>query len=311
MSSIHENAERIRKALFKRADECLKLLEQEYEIDANKANEIVYTVTRRLYHDEEATVRERWRGKKSFQVSFASRFATVKSNYEKFRVLEDWRAAQSADELVKLFNEGLSHGAIRRRHHMEDRDIRGLILNDIYKRKKKGEEVFTRPEQYADLLGVPRETTSFDLEYLINKGLVKGNIVGGLGTTKKYSMVYDITSDGVDAVEGQHREQYEVNFNLVNVGGDLSGQVAMGTNISQKQESNIGSFEDLYLFAEQNLRNEELKKLKPLLEEVEEQFKSETVKPSTLKQISSLLVTYGPIGVTIIRILGKLLGLSL
>jgi hypothetical protein len=54
-----------------------------------------------------------------------------------------------------------------------------------------------------------------------------------LGTPKtSYIMVHDITARGIDVVEGRRREDLAINFNQINIAGDVTGgQVGAGGSI--------------------------------------------------------------------------------
>ena len=79
-------------------------------------------------------------------------------------------------------------------------NIRARILEDIYKREEAGQEILVRPSEYANLLGICEALAEFNIQYLIDAGLVKGQSRGSLGTTKRWSFVTGLTSFGVAAV---------------------------------------------------------------------------------------------------------------
>ncbi|GEM_PF-987743 len=312
MSLGRERYSKMKKGLIEKADSFLIAFERgEYEIDGTQAGDYVMQITESLREDIGASRWERWRSKKSYQVTFANRFAAAKTNYEKFRAADDVFVVKTATEFIDCFNIGLGNGIIRRRAVMDDPAIRGLILSDMYKRKREGREILNSPVQYAELLSVSPEVASFDLEYLLQKGLVQGEAISTLGTTKKIVMVHNITAYGMEAVEGRRREQLEINFNVVNVTAPFTGQIAAGENIVQTQSVTINSFAELHQYVERALTPDQAKTLRPLLEEVESQVGNDSVKPSTLRRIGSLLATYGPVAVPIADFIARLLGVKM
>lgn len=301
----------MKKGLTEKADSFLvELARGEYEIDGKRAGDFVMQITESLREDIGASCWERWRSKKSYQVTFANRFAAAKTNYEMFRAANDEFTEKTAREFIDCFNIGLGNGIIRRRVAMDDPAVRGLILRDMYQRKREGREILTSPSQYADLLSMSPEVVSFDLEYLLEKGLVEGNAISVLGTTKKVVMVHNITAYGIDAVEGRHREQLEINFNVVNVAAPVTGQIAAGGNIVQTQSVTINNITELHQYVERTLTPDQAKTLGSLLEEFESQVRNDSVKPSTLKRIGSLLAAYGPVAVPIVDFITRLLGVK-
>jgi hypothetical protein len=177
---------------------------------------------------------------------------------------------------------------------MSDRDIRAKILGDIYTRKRAGMEIRTTPKQYADFLGISEDVANFNIQYLIDAGLVKGESVGSLGTTKKFSFLYDLTSFGVEAVEeeGLARQGLAVNFNLVNVNAPVKeSQIAAGGNIHQTL--NINTMQDLQKYLDQNFPPEKTKDLKNQMLEVESQIKAGSVKTDTLSKVREAITSLG------------------
>lgn len=119
---------------------------------------------------------------------------------------------------------------------MEEADVRAKILQELYTRKRGGQELLTSPMQYAKLLGISEEVANFNIQYLISKGLVDGQVIPVTGTTKKFVSVNDIGSAGIEAVEGHHREDYAVNFNSITFNAPVSdSQIAGGDVGSQNQ----------------------------------------------------------------------------
>lgn len=122
---------------------------------------------------------------------------------------------------------------------MQDADIRARILEELYNRKRNGKELLISPEQYASLLGITPELASFNIQYLLDKGLVEGQAIGSIGTTKKIVMVTDISSLGVEVVEGQgsSRAGYAINFNTINIDSAKDSQIA-GGNVGVQNKLN-------------------------------------------------------------------------
>jgi hypothetical protein len=136
---------------------------------------------------------------------------------------------------------------------MDDQEIRARILESLYNLKRAGEELLTQPDQYAKLTGAPQEQVNFDMQYLIDKGLVKGQTPGSLGSTKKYVFITDITAAGVEAVEGRNRERYAVKFNVININAPVTGsQIAGGDVQSQVQTTQNASGGGVAIQGDQN-----------------------------------------------------------
>lgn len=132
---------------------------------------------------------------------------------------------------------------------LSDQDIRAKILEDIYKRKRQGLEILTRPEEYARLLNIPVELAIFDIQYLISAGLVQGQSSGGMGITKKWSFISDLTAFGYEAVEGRRGQDLSVNFSIINVNAPVTqSQIAAGSKIEQTQSLHINTLQELLAY---------------------------------------------------------------
>ncbi len=194
---------------------------------------------------------------------------------------------------------------------MENQDIRARILQDIYSRKEKGEEILTRADQYASLLGIPENKANFNLEYLLRAGLVKGEAIAGPNSTKKTAMVFDMTAHGMEAVEGRYGRDLAINYNVMSFNAPVAGsQIAVGSQINQTHSVAINDFEELYRYVDTKLGKWQKESLKPVLEELDAQVKRDSIKASTLKKISEMASTWGPVAIPILEALAKLTGMK-
>lgn len=192
-----------------------------------------------------------------------------------------------------------------------DQDIRAKVLEDLYKRKRQGLEILTRPEEYARVLNISVELANFNIEYLISAGLVRGNSSGGMGTTKKWSFINDLTAFGYEAVEGRRGKDLAVNFSVINVNAPVTqSQIAAGSSISQTQSLHINTLEDLRKYLDQHFSESEVRSLNNQLQELEGQIKEDAVKPSTLSKIREAVENLGPAALVVIEVLQIVLGLG-
>lgn len=173
-------------------------------------------------------------------------------------------------------------------------------------------EILTSPQQYAKLLDTPEELANFNMQYLIDRGLVRGKALGSLGTTKKDSFVHDLTSFGVEAVEGQaERQDLAVNFSIINVNAPVTAsQIAIGGKINQTYLGSIRTFDDLHRYLDQNFEPGQIEALKTQLRELEEQIKAESVKPGTLSKIKDTVQNLGPAATIVMEVIQKILSLT-
>jgi len=80
-------------------------------------------------------------------------------------------------------------------------------------------EILTTPAEYAKFLGIPEDLANFNVQYLIDAQLVEGESFGSAGTTKKRCFLHDLTSFGVEAVEGLAGRELAVNYIIINMTG--------------------------------------------------------------------------------------------
>ena len=132
-------------------------------------------------------------------------------------------------------------------------NIRARILEDIYKREEAGQEILVRPSEYANLLGISEALAEFNIQYLIDAGLVKGQSRGSLGTTKRWSFVTGLTSFGVAAVERQTGQDLAVNFSIINLSTEVTqSQIAVGSGITQTQSVDLNTLHDVTAYLDQH-----------------------------------------------------------
>jgi len=176
---------------------------------------------------------------------------------------------------------------------MSDQDIRARILQDLYYKRRNGLEILMRTEAYAKLLGITDDLASFNIQYLAMAGLVDAGGVGSLGTTKKWWWIKDITSYGIEAVEGTRRQGLAVNFNTININAPItSSQIAAGEKITQTQSLN--TFQDIERYVEQNLSGPIADAIRSELQELQGEIQKDQVKPSRTQKIKDLCEKYGP-----------------
>jgi hypothetical protein len=193
---------------------------------------------------------------------------------------------------------------------VNDQDIRARILQDLYARTRDGQEVLTSPREYATLLGIEEKLANFNMVYLVERNLAKGDILQSPNSTKRDAMIWGLTAFGVEAVEGRAGQNLSVNFSIINVNAPVtSSQIASGHGITQTQSIQINSFSELYRYLDDKLGDFQKKQLRPLVEELEADTKKDSVKPSTLRKIREMVQTWGPVGATIIEAVAKLSGL--
>jgi predicted nucleic-acid-binding Zn-ribbon protein len=124
-----------------------------------------------------------------------------------------------------------------------DADTRARILQDMYNRKREGKDILVNPGDYATLLGITPELAAFNLQYLIDKGLVEGQAQGTIGTTRKFVLVSDLTAAGIEAVEGHSRQNYAINFTIIDNKGTISNTQIAGGNVGTQSQKRIESKE--------------------------------------------------------------------
>lgn len=194
---------------------------------------------------------------------------------------------------------------------MTDQDIRARILQDIYSRKRAGMEIRTNPQQYAQFLNIPEELANFNIQYLIDAGLVRGKSSGSLGTTKRYSFLNDLTSFGIEAVEGRRGQDLAVNYSIININAPVSqSQIAAGSAIEQTQSLSINTLRELERYLDEHFQAGQIESLKNQLRELDAQIKAESVKPSTLEKIRDTVVSLGAPAMVVIEVVQKLLNFT-
>lgn len=172
-------------------------------------------------------------------------------------------------------------------------------------------ELHTSPEEYASALGIDVSVASFNLQYLLEAGLVEGQAIGSLGTTRKFVSVSGLTASGIDAVEGRYGRELAINYSIINVSAPVTGsQLAVGHQINQSQSVSINDFNELYNYVNTKLDKSQREALRPILEELEAEVRNDSVKPSTLKKVRETIKTWEPIAIPIIEALAKLIGLK-
>ena len=194
---------------------------------------------------------------------------------------------------------------------VDNGDIRAKILENIYVRKQKGMEILTSPSQYADLLAISKDLASFNIQYLIDSGLLYGEHAGSLGTTRKELIVSDITRFGVDAVEGRSGQNLAVNYKIININAPITqSQVAVGEKISQEQQINVCTLDDLEHYLDSNFESREVSELKSELQELKRQIESDRIRPTTLSKLKDLAAKLGPTAaIIVLEAIKKVLGL--
>jgi len=194
---------------------------------------------------------------------------------------------------------------------MTDQDIRAKILQDIYSRKRAGMEIRTNPQQYAQFLNIPEELANFNIQYLIDAGLVRGKSSGSLGTTKRNSFLHDLTSFGVEAVEGRTGQDLAVNYRIININAPVSqSQIAAGSAIEQTQSLSINTLQELERYLDEHFQAGQIENLKNQLRELDAQIKAESVKPSTLQKIRDTVMNLGAPAIVVIEVIQKLLNFT-
>jgi hypothetical protein len=176
---------------------------------------------------------------------------------------------------------------------MPNEDVRAKILQDLYYRRSHGMEILTRPADYSKLIGVTEDVIAFNIQYLAMAELVIARSIGSIGTTKKLWFILDISSRGIEAVEGKSREGLAVNFNIININAPVSdSQIAAGENIAQEQSLN--TFQDIEHYIEHNLSGPVAKAIQSEVRELQEEIQNDQMKPSRTQKIRNMCKQYGP-----------------
>ena len=184
---------------------------------------------------------------------------------------------------------------------LPDEDVRAGILKDLYNKRRQGLEILTRPEQYAEALGVSVASANFNIQYLIERELVRGTTTGSGGTTLRWSFIHDITSLGLDVVEGRGRRDLAINYNIVNINAPVSqSQIAAGSNVSQTQTTTVSNIAELDQYLDRNFSAQQVTELKAIMREVEADANQDSVRPSKLRKIRILAEALGTQTATIV-----------
>jgi len=172
-------------------------------------------------------------------------------------------------------------------------------------------EIRTNPQQYAQFLNIPEELANFNIQYLIDAGLVRGKSSGSLGTTKRYSFLHDLTSFGVEAVEGRRGQDLAVNYSIININAPvIQSQIAAGSAIEQTQSLSINTLQELERYLDEHFQAGQIENLKNQLRELDAQIKAESVKPSTLQKIRDTAMSLGAPAIVVIEVIQKLLNFT-
>jgi hypothetical protein len=184
---------------------------------------------------------------------------------------------------------------IRALSGLSNQDIRAKILEELYNKKQLGAEILTKPSEYAKLLAISEELAEFNIEYLIDSNLVKGQSTGSIGTTKKWSHLLGLTSFGIEAVEGRARGNLAVNFNIINVNGPVSGgQIASGGIITQNQTTTVNSLKDLEDYLDRIVSKDQTATIKEELRLLEKEKGKDLLRPSRLNRVKEMATRLGP-----------------
>jgi hypothetical protein len=191
---------------------------------------------------------------------------------------------------------------------VSNQDIRANILVDLYYRKQNGMEILQDPQEYAKLLGISNELANFNIQYLAEAGLIQGMPIASVGTTKKHWLVMDLTSYGVEVVEGRRGQELAVNFSIINVNAPITqSQIAAGQHILQKQSSEMKTFDAIERYVDQKISGPDRETLKTELRELRGQVDRAEVKPTTLQRIREITERWGPVGLVVFEAVMKLL----
>ena len=112
-------------------------------------------------------------------------------------------------------------------------------------------------------------------------------------------------------MEGTVRRSFDINFNIITINAPVNqSQIAVGKDITQSQTVSINSFGDLYKYLDEKLDKSQNAALKPLIEQLEADVKTGSIKPSNLRRIAETIKNWTPVAVPIIDAIAKLIGLK-
>lgn len=146
----------------------------------------------------------------------------------------------------------------------------------------------------------------------MERGLVAGQVILGQNTTiTQMVVVWGITPSGVEPVEGHSAGGLAINFGIINVNSPVSqSQQAVGSNISQTQSPPTNNFLELYSYIDEKLDKPRIYAVKPLVEKLETQTKTDSVQVSTIRKIRETITTWGPVGLSNLEAVLKLSGVK-
>jgi hypothetical protein len=181
-----------------------------------------------------------------------------------------------------------------------------MILQDLHYKRRSGIEILMKPDEYARLLGITDDVASFNIQYLAMAGLVDAGYVAALGTTKKWWYIKDITSYGIEAVEGKRRQGLAVNFSNIIINAPVTqSQIAAGQGIIQTHS--LKTFDDIEGYIEQNITGPTAEVLRSELRELRSEIDKDQLKPSRLQKVKEICEQYGPAALIVFETIMKLL----
>ncbi len=196
-------------------------------------------------------------------------------------------------------------------------EIRIRILEEQYSKKMKGEELELNAQKVAALLGIDESVANFHLEYLVERGLLDGQVIPGPGTTKKLVLTWGLTSSGIEVVERLPRKDVltpskpTARNTIIFQGPVIGSNIGAGNEVIQSQSVSSISFQDLHSYVNNNLNESQKAALDPLLEELQVNVKNDPTRAhNTVKKIWETMKTWGPPAVTIIEMITKMTGLK-
>jgi hypothetical protein len=118
-----------------------------------------------------------------------------------------------------------------------------------------------------------------------------------------------LTTYGIEAVEGVSRRKESVSWNLLKVGPIIGSNFAIGNNNIQTLSFSINNFDQLFRYID---RLEKLQGdlLRPIIKEIEDGIKKDSLKPSTLRRLGEAVQTVGSVAGPVIEAIMRLLGLK-
>ncbi|MHA1215685.1 MAG: hypothetical protein ACTSPG_10325 [Candidatus Hodarchaeales archaeon] len=184
---------------------------------------------------------------------------------------------------------------------MDNKEIRASILKRLYDFHQK--EPYNILELQDFQLKVPENLLLGNLRYLNEKSLIEFKLdMGG------HSGYARITAFGIDVVENpeQFEGQFSINFNLIQVGGDVNAPIVQGHQIDI-----VSSFNKLTKIVEErrDIGEEEKGEILEKLGELREVLSSEQLNKSQLEKLEKFLSKYGWLFPMVLKAIRKALGL--